>query len=130
MAKTLTTPISIVNAITSIAKWEVFGYQDNDALASPTVNVIVRVWKLNTTYGLYSLVASDVQNSLCLMVNLSPASLTDQLITGYQDLSANTPYTAITNAHDAAVGNQKAKKVAVEAVLVARGLLSAAFAGS
>ena len=127
MALTLTTPVSIVNAITTIAKWQIIDYDDHDTLAIPVVNVLVQAYKGTTVYGAYWLVACDSQPSLCLYVNPSSATLTDQLVVGWRTLT--NAYTLITNAYDSATGNAKAKKVATELSLLTCGLVDAALVG-
>jgi hypothetical protein len=131
MAKTLTASITVVNAVTQIKKWKVVDYQDLLSAPVPAVRVQVLAYQNDTApYGLYWLIGYDAQNSLCLLVNPTPASMTDQLILGWQDQSASTPYTTITTAHDSASGNNKQKLLAVEAALISTGLVSAALAGT
>ena len=129
MAKTLTTPISVTNSVANINKWMVVDYHDHTNDAVPSVEVLVQAQGGGKVYGLYWLHAWDLQNSLCLTVNTTSVSMDDQLSVAWRQLTS--AYTTITSAHDGTSGNNKAKLLAVEAALLATGLVDAAsFAGA
>ena len=129
MAKTITNPIAVANAVTQLKKWQVVDYQDRLNLSPPRVNIVVQVYQNPTSsYGFFSLVAYDSDVSLGLFVNPQPTTMNDQVILGY--VTATGAYTSITNAHDTATGNNKARLLAVENVLISAGLIDAALAGT
>lgn len=129
MAKTITTPINVVNNISNLTKWSVLDYNDQQSLVVPCVSVLVQMYHGSTIY-MYPiwLTAFDVQNSLCLLVNPSSQNQADQLMVGYRGLPG--AYTAITTAHDNTTGNNKTKLLAVETSIQTVGLIDAAFTGT
>lgn len=129
MAKTITVPVGVVNAVTQLKKWQVVDYRDVLSASPPRAIVVVQVYQSSSlSYGFFTLVASDADLCVGLFVNPLPTTMNDQLILGY--LTIPSAYTTITNAHDNASGNNKARLLAVETYLMSLGLIDAALAGT
>ena len=133
--KTLTTPVSIVNAMVTIGKISVVQYIDHDDVSPPWAEVHYRAFSLSGKQypgtGAqfdFSLAAFDVNPCLCLGVNAAPQTSSDQLQTFSTTLSG-TPYTTISNAANAATG-KAAIRQAVENACQTVGLVTAALAGT
>ena len=128
MAKSIKKPISIVYAITQVKGWEILDYQEVNASGLASLRVRVRAYQdARCDYGMFWLSAYNApQNSLCLFVNPTPTSLDDQLLLGHRALPE--AYSRIMTAYHAASGNLGDRLVAIEPVLLATGLLDAAFA--
>lgn len=129
--KTLTTPIEIANRANSITKWQVLRFVDHDDVSPPWMEVVISAQsggaKPYPSAGFtWVLSALDASPSLCLVVNSTSASASDQITTTSRQLT--NAYTTLASA--AGSGSKNAQRLAVEAACITTGLVDSAFFGT
>lgn len=130
----LTTNIPAAAAVEWVKKWKVTYHNDNDNLSPPCLVVGVTLYDrisgvdVPWPIGQQILYLRDSVPSQVLVENGSATSMHNQFLAANVALSG-TPYTAITNAINAATG-KNAIRLAIEGLLVSAGALPASFAGT
>lgn len=129
--KTLTTPIEIVNKANNVTKWYVVRFVDHDDVSPPWIEVVVAAQSAGAkpypSAGInWTLSAVDAAQSLCLVVNSTSASASDQITTQSRQLT--NAYTTLSAAIGS--GTRTAQRLAVETACVTVGLVDVAFDGT
>ena len=131
--QTLTTPIINTLAITRLVKYEITNVVDNDDSVPPCLSIRLRVYgTTNLPYGDgVSLLVYDEQASTCLRVNAVPQSTSDLMeVYGAVITGLYTRLSGVFNANTSGQGTKRKRFAALEADLVASGILTAAFVGT
>lgn len=131
MAKALVTPITIPN----ITRWKVLAANpnkdnlDQDGNPNPYVCATVQFMSPSgVTYGIFKLKAYDAQDSDYVYANPTAiSSYMDRLQRGTKTIAS--AYSTIQTANDSA-GNRAAQLLAVEAALLATGVVDASLNGT
>jgi hypothetical protein len=129
--RTLTAPIEIVNRANSIIRWQVLRFVDHDDVSPPWMEVVVAALSggakpYPSAGATWTLVAVDATPSLCLVVNATSASASDQITTQSRQLT--NAYTTLSGAVGS--GSKNARRLAVEAACLTTGLVDAAFSST
>jgi hypothetical protein len=132
--KTLATPVTVVNGMSTINKISVVSWLDFSHLAIPYGLILCQVQGpggkiYSGPNQFYTLNVSDSGQCVSLQVNPNPLSAVDQLVVGTTML-AGTPYTTVSQLYDSTVGTRAAKLMALEDQMVAWGLWPAALTGT
>jgi len=134
----LTTNIEVVKAVPRIVKYRLTAAQDCDSELPPYLLMQVQAYGAGTgetnPYGSpHTLVVRDGQAlSTCLRVKATPQNERDQ-IEVYDTIIGGTPYTTLAGIYAANVSapqTNRKRLQALQAGLVAAGVLSAEFAGT
>ena len=130
MAKTLTTPINIVNNINQIFIWKIMNITDNsdDLVPSAVVTIQLKGGGGKIYGALCNLRVFDSVPSQILSVNPNSMRWDDQVML----ISGLIPgaYTTLIGVLWGTSGNKAAKLLACESSLITLGLVSSAFAGT
>ena len=134
----LTTNIPVVNNVANIVKFKVTGAEDHEGEAPPYLIVKVQCYgagagTVNPYSNVKTLVVRDgTALSTCLRVKNAPQAMDDQ-IEVYDAVIGGTPYTTLSALYAAnctGTPSNLKRLQALQAGLVAAGVLSAAFAGA
>jgi hypothetical protein len=129
----LTTNIINPLDIPRLVKYEILSVDDNDISVPPCLSVRIQVYGPNNLpYGDgVSLLAYDSQASTCLRVKSVPQSSSDLVeVYGVVITGLYTRLAGVWNANVSGAGTKRKRFAALEADLVASGILSTAFAGA
>ena len=131
--QTLTTPIVNTLSIPRLVKYEITNVVDNDDSVPPCLSIRLQVYgPTNLPYGDgVSLLAYDSQASTCLRVKSVQQSTSDLIeVYGAVITGLYTRLSGVYNANTSGQGTKRKRYAALEADLVASGILTAAFVGT